>query len=299
MNKLKGTGVALVTPFNQDFSIDFVGLERLVNHTIAGGVDYLVLLGTTGESAVLSKNEKKQVLDFCKRINNGRLPIVQGVGGNDTLALAEELRNTDFEGISAILSVSPFYNKPTQEGIYLHYKILSEASPFPLIIYNVPGRTASNILADTTLRLANDFENIVAIKEASGDLMQIKKIINRKPVDFLVLSGDDALTSTIIEMGGDGVIAVIAQSHPTLFSNMVNASLRGDFKKAKLLYEKIEPIFDSLYADGNPSGIKAALTIIGICKNVLRPPLTPVTQKNFDKLYAFIMKSSSQKHILP
>ena len=299
MNKLKGTGVALVTPFNQDFSIDFVGLERLVNHTIAGGVDYLVLLGTTGESAVLSKNEKKQVLDFCKRINNGRLPIVQGVGGNDTLALAEELRNTDFEGISAILSVSPFYNKPTQEGIYLHYKILSEASPLPLIIYNVPGRTASNILADTTLRLANDFENIVAIKEASGDLMQIEKIINRKPVDFLVLSGDDALTSTIIEMGGDGVIAVIAQSHPTLFSNMVNASLRGDFKKAKLLYEKIEPIFDSLYADGNPSGIKAALTIIGICKNVLRPPLTPVTQKNFDKLYAFIMRSSSQKHILP
>ena len=288
MNKLKGTGIALITPFEEDYSIDFESLEKLINHAISGGVNYLVVLGTTGESAVLSKDEKKQVVDFCKKINNGRLPLVHGVGGNNTLALVEELRNSNFEGIDAILSVSPYYNKPTQEGIYLHYKMLSEASPLPLIVYNVPGRTASNISAETTLRLGNDFENIVAVKEASADLTQIEKIINYKPDDFLVLSGDDGLTSTIIERGGDGVIAVVGQSHPVTFSNMVNAGLNREFEKAKLLHEKLNPIYDPLYADGNPAGIKAVLNIMGICKNVLRPPLVSVTQHTFEKLQSFI-----------
>jgi 4-hydroxy-tetrahydrodipicolinate synthase len=289
MHQLKGTGIALVTPFNEDFSIDFDSLEKLIEHAIGGGINYLVLLGTTGESAVLSKDEKKEVVDFCKKINNGRLPLVQGLGGNNTLALVEELRISNFEGIDAILSVSPYYNKPTQEGIYLHYKMLSEASPLPLIVYNVPGRTASNISAETTLRLGNDFENIVAVKEASADLTQIEKIINDKPDDFLVLSGDDGLTSTIIERGGDGVIAVVGQSHPGTFSNMVNAGLNREFEKAKLLHEKLNPIYDPLYADGNPAGIKAVLNIMGICKNVLRPPLVSTTQQTFDKLQSFIV----------
>lgn len=288
MYKLKGTGIALVTPFNEDFSIDFTSLEKLIEHAIVGGVNYLVVLGTTGESAVLSKNEKKEVVEFCKKINNGRLPIVQGVGGNNTLALVKELKTTNFEGVDAILSVSPYYNKPTQEGIYLHYKMLSEASPLPLVLYNVPGRTASNISAKTTLRLAYNFQNIVAVKEASGDLIQIQKIIHDKPDNFLVISGDDGLTSTIIESGGDGVISVIGQSHPSTFSDMVNAGLNGEFEKAKLLHEKLNPIYNPLYADGNPAGIKATLNILGICKNILRPPLVTVTQQTFNKLQSFI-----------
>ncbi|MEE2699968.1 MAG: 4-hydroxy-tetrahydrodipicolinate synthase [Bacteroidota bacterium] len=287
MNKIKGTGIALITPFNEDFSIDFTSLKELINHAIVGGVDYLVVLGTTGESAVLSKNEKKQVVDFCKKINNGRLPIVQGVGGNNTLALVEELETANFEGIDAILSVSPYYNKPTQEGIYMHYKMLSQASPLPLIVYNVPGRTASNITVETTLRLANDFENIVAIKEASGDLNQIEKIIKKRPNDFLVLSGDDGLTSKMIEMGGDGVISVIGQSHPKEFTAMVNAGLNGVFEDANQLDEKLNPIYSPLYADGNPAGIKATLSILGICKNILRPPLVKATKKTYDQLKAF------------
>lgn len=299
MKKIKGTGVALITPFNKDFSIDYDSLRKLINYQIDGGIDFLVLMGTTGESATLSSQERREVVAFCIKINNGKLPIVLGIGGNNTFALVEEIKYTDFKGIDAILSVSPYYNKPTQDGIYLHYKMIAEACPLPIILYNVPGRTASNISAETTLRLANDFGNIVAVKEASGDLLQIEKIINERPNGFSVLSGDDGITSKIIEIGGDGVIAVIGQSHPTIFSDMVNASLNGEFEKAKLLHEKLDPIFDPLYADGNPSGIKAALNIIGICENVLRPPLTPVTQQTFDKLYAFIMRSSSQKHIHP
>ena len=290
MNKIKGTGIALVTPFNEDFSIDFTSLEKLINYTITGGVDFLVMLGTTGESATLTKQEKKEVVAFCKKINAGRLPIVQGVGGNNTFALVKELKNTNFDGIDAILSVSPYYNKPTQEGIYLHYKMLSDASPLPIILYNVPGRTASNISAETTLRLANDFENIVAVKEASGDLDQIEKIIKWKPKDFLVLSGDDGLTSEMIKMGGDGVIAVVGQSHPKEFTEMVNAGIVSNFKKAKCLHEKLNPIYKPLYIDGNPAGIKATLNILGICKNILRPPLVAVTKDTFNNLNAYINK---------
>ncbi len=288
MNKITGTGIALVTPFNEDFSIDFDSLEKLINHCISGGVDFLVVLGTTGESATLSKVEKKQVVEFCKKINKGRLPIVQGIGGNNTFALIEEIKSTNFDGIDAILSVSPYYNKPTQEGIYLHYKMIAENCPLPIIVYNVPGRTASNISAETTLRLANDFENIVAVKEASGDLKQIEKIIKEKPDDFLVLSGDDGLTLKIIEMGGDGVIAVIGQSHPKDFSTMVNAGLNGELEMANQLHEKLNPIYQPLYKDGNPAGIKAVLESKGICKNILRPPLVSVSAKTKQELNDFL-----------
>ena len=288
MNKIKGTGVALITPFNEDFSIDYASLEKLINHQIDGAIDYLVVMGTTGESVVLSKSEKREVVDFCKKINAGRLPIILGLGSNNTFALVEEIKSTDFDGIDAVLSVSPYYNKPTQEGIYLHYKMIAEACPLPIILYNVPGRTASNISAETTLRLANDFENIVAVKEASGDLQQIAEIIEKRPANFLVLSGDDGLTSKMIEMGGDGVIAVIGQSHPKDFSAMVRAGLKGDIEKVNQLHNKLSPIYEPLYIDGNPAGIKATLNIMGICKNILRPPLVGVTDETYNNLKRFI-----------
>ena len=288
MNKIKGTGVALITPFNEDFSIDYASLEKLINHQIDGAIDYLVVMGTTGESVVLSKSEKREVVDFCKKINAGRLPIILGIGSNNTFALVEEIKSTEFDGIDAVLSVSPYYNKPTQEGIYLHYKMIAEVCPLPIILYNVPGRTASNISAETTLRLANDFENIVAVKEASGDLQQIAEIIEKRTANFLVLSGDDGLTSKMIAMGGDGVIAVIGQSHPKDFSAMVRAGLKGDIEKANQLHEKLSPIYEPLYIDGNPAGIKATLNIMGICKNILRPPLVGVTEETYNNLKRFI-----------
>ena len=288
MNKIKGTGVALITPFNEDFSIDYASLEKLINHQIDGAIDYLVVMGTTGESVVLSKSEKREVVDFCKKINAGRLPIILGLGSNNTFALVEEIKSTDFDGIDAVLSVSPYYNKPTQEGIYLHYKMIAEVCPLPIILYNVPGRTASNISSETTLRLANDFENIVAVKEASGDLQQIAEIIEKRTANFLVLSGDDGLTSKMIAMGGDGVIAVIGQSHPKDFSAMVRAGLKGDIEKANQLHEKLSPIYEPLYIDGNPAGIKATLNIMGICKNILRPPLVGVTEETYNNLKRFI-----------
>ena len=288
MNKIKGTGVALITPFNEDFSIDYASLEKLINHQIDGAIDYLVVMGTTGESVVLNKSEKREVVDFCKKINAGRLPIILGLGSNNTFALVEEIKSTDFDGIDAVLSVSPYYNKPTQDGIYLHYKMIAEVCPLPIILYNVPGRTASNISSETTLRLANNFENIVAVKEASGDLQQIAEIIKKRPANFLVLSGDDGLTSKMIEMGGDGVIAVIGQSHPKDFSAMVRAGLKGDIEKANQLHEKLNPIYEPLYIDGNPAGIKATLNIMGICKNILRPPLVGVTEETYNNLKRFI-----------
>ena len=288
MDKITGTGVALITPFNEDFSIDFTSLEKLINHQIDGEVDYLVVMGTTGESVVLSKSEKKEVVNFCKKINAGRLPIILGLGSNNTFALVEEIKSTDFDGIDGVLSVSPYYNKPTQDGIYLHYKMIAEVCPLPIILYNVPGRTASNITSETTLCLANDFDNIVAVKEASGDLQQIAEIIEKRPANFLVLSGDDGLTPKMIEMGGDGVITVIGQSHPQIFSDMVRAGLAGDFEKANQLHDKLNPIYEPLYIDGNPAGIKATLNIMGICKNVLRPPLVGVTEETYNNLKRFI-----------
>ena len=279
MEKIKGTGVALITPFNEDLSVDYLALERLINHQIDGGIDYLVLMGTTGESAVLSKLEKQEVIAFCKKLNNERLPIVLGIGGNNSLALVEEIKNTDFTGIDAVLSVSPAYNKPTQEGIYQHYKMIAEACSLPIILYNVPGRTSSNMEAETTLRLANDFENIVAVKEASGNMDQIMKILNKKPGDFIVLSGDDCLTLPMIHMGAEGVISVIGQSHPKEFSDMVSHAISGERELANQIHYKLYDLYDPLYNEGNPAGIKACLEILGICKSCVRLPLIKASSK--------------------
>jgi len=289
MDFIKGTGVALVTPFNEDFSIDFKSLKNIIDNVINGGVDFLVVLGTTGESVVLDKYEKKEVIDFCIKINNNRLPIVLGLGSNNTFDLIQEIEITNFSGIDAILSVSPYYNKPTQEGIYLHYSMIAEVSPVPIIIYNVPGRTASNITSDTTIRLANDFKNIIAIKEASGDLKQIEEIIKYRPKDFLVLSGDDELTLKILELGGDGVIGVVVQAYPEIYSKMVGQILMGNINRAIEFHKNLVLIYPSLYIDGNPAGIKASLDIMGICKNVVRPPLVPVSKSTYNKLKEIIL----------
>lgn len=273
MDKIKGTGVALVTPFNNDKSVDYKGLENLLNYVIDGGIDYLVLMGTTGESVTLSKVEKVAVVDFCKKINNSRLPVVLGIGGNNTMQVVADIKSANLNGIDAILSVSPAYNKPSQEGIYQHYKMISGNCPLPIIVYNVPGRTASNISAETTVRLANDFENIVAVKEASGDMDQIMKIIKNKPSDFVVLSGDDGLTLPMIHMGAKGVISVIGQSHPKEYSDMVSFGLSGNKEIANQLHNKLYDFYVPLYAEGNPVGIKACLELLGICKSQVRLPL--------------------------
>ena len=273
MDKIKGTGVALVTPFNNDKSVDYKGLENLLNHVINGGVDYLVLMGTTGESTTLSKTERMEVVDFCKKINNGRLPIVLGIGGNNTMQVVADIKAANLENVDAILSVSPAYNKPSQEGIYQHYKMISESSPLPIIVYNVPGRTSSNISAATTVRLATDFKNIVGVKEASGDMDQIMKILKNKPADFVVLSGDDGLTLPMIHMGAEGVISVIGQSHPKDFSDMVSFGLSGNKKLANQIHYKLYDFYGPLYAEGNPVGVKACLEMLGICKAVVRLPL--------------------------
>ena len=273
MDKIKGTGVALVTPFNEDKSVDYKGLENLLNHVIDGGIDYLVLMGTTGECVTLSKEEKVAVVDFCKNINNCRIPVVLGIGGNNTMQVVEDIKSANLDGIDAILSVSPAYNKPSQEGIYQHYKLISGNCPLPIIVYNVPGRTTSNLSAETTVRLANDFENIVAVKEASGDMDQIMKIIKNKPSDFVVLSGDDGLTLPMIHMGAEGVISVIGQSHPKEFSDMVSFGLSGNQEIANQLHNKLYDFYIPLYAEGNPVGIKACLELLGICKSQVRLPL--------------------------
>ena len=273
MDKIKGTGVALVTPFNEDKSLDYKGLKNLLNHVIDGGIDYLVLMGTTGESVTLSKAEKVAFVDFCKKINNSRIPVVLGIGGNNTMQVVEDIKSANLDGIDAILSVSPAYNKPSQEGIYQHYKMISGNCPLPIIVYNVPGRTASNISAETTVRLANDFENIVAVKEASGDMDQIMNIIKNKPSDFVVLSGDDGLTLPMIHMGAEGVISVIGQSHPKEYSDMVSFGLSGNQEIANQLHNKLYDFYVPLYAEGNPTGIKACLELLGICKSQVRLPL--------------------------
>ena len=273
MDKIKGTGVALVTPFNEDKSVDYKGLENLLNHVIDGGIDYLVLMGTTGESVTLSKGEKVAVVDFCKKINNSRVPVVLGIGGNNTMQVVEDIISANLDGIDAILSVSPPYNKPSQEGIYQHYKMISGNCPLPIIVYNVPGRTASNISAETTVRMANDFENIVAVKEASGDMDQIMKIIKNKPSNFVVLSGDDGLTLPMIHLGAEGVISVIGQSHPKEYSDMVSFGLSGNQEIANQLHNKLYDFYVPLYAEGNPVGVKACLELLGICKSHVRLPL--------------------------
>lgn len=271
--------MALITPFDSDHNIDFNGLEKLVNHCIDGGVDYLVVMGTTGENAVLSNAEKQEVLKFVQKVNAGRKPIVYGIGGNNTAALVETIKNTDFSEIDAILSVSPYYNKPTQEGIYQHFKTISEASPVDIIVYNVPGRTSSNMTAQTTVRLAKDFDNIIAIKEASGDMEQVMTIINNRPEGFLVISGDDNLTLPIIACGGDGVISVSGQGFPKVFSPMVKDALNGDMATARKGHYRLLEVTKMLFAEGNPGGIKAALKHQNICEEYMRQPLWMISDE--------------------
>lgn len=287
MEKFKGLGVALVTPFLDNGGVDMAGLQRLVEHNINNGTDYLVVQGTTGESATLTAEEKKSILDFVIEVNNGRKPIVLGVGGNNTLAIAKTLEELDPTGIDGILSVSPYYNKPTQEGIFQHYKKLNEVTPLPIILYNVPGRTSSNVSASTTLRVAKELKNIVAVKEASGNLEQIMEIIMHKPKGFLVLSGDDALTLPHIAAGGDGVISVVGNAFPRRFSAMVHAAMEGDLVTARKYHYDLLEIIPMLFAEGNPAGIKRVLTTLGICKENLRLPLVPVSKGLGDKLDDF------------
>ncbi len=282
-NRFRGTGVALVTPFRNG-KIDYEALSRVIENCIDGGVDYLVALGTTGESATLSQKEKHELLDFTIEKNKGRLPLVAGFGGNNTQAIIEEMEAYHFNGIDAILSSSPAYNKPNQEGIYRHYMTLADKAPKPIIIYNVPGRTSSNIEADTTLRLAHESNKFIAIKEAAYDLNQTTRILKHRPKDFLVLSGDDTLALPLISTGGDGVISVIANGLPHLFCKMVRTGLNGDFKAASELHLKLSDIHSWLYKDGNPAGIKAAMEMMGLCKRDTRLPLTPVGEEVYEGL---------------
>lgn len=275
--KLKGTGVALVTPFNADLTIDFNGLTKLVNHQIENGTNYLVIMGTTGESPTISASEKRNIIDHVIKINNGKLPLILGIGGNDTLKVAEQIKNENLDGISAILSVSPYYNKPNQNGIFNHYTFLADNSPLPIILYNVPGRTGSNISTETTLKLAQH-PNILGTKEASGNFVQCMDIINQKPENFSVISGDDAFTLPFLSFGMDGVISVIANAYPKLFSTMVKNGLNNNFTEAQIQHYKLLDAMNLIFADGSPGGIKVILEKLGICQSFLRMPLSPVSE---------------------
>lgn len=290
MKKFVGTGVAMVTPFDGSGAVDYKALEKLVKHLSEGEVEYLVVLGTTAETATLTAEEQSKVLTYVQSVNYKKLPIVLGMGGNNTAALVESIKNTDLNGVDAILSASPYYNKPTQEGIYQHYKAVAESTDKPIILYNVPGRTASNISAETTLRLANDFDNIIGIKEASADMDQVMAIIQDKPKDFLVISGEDGLTFPIVACGGKGVISVVANAYPKIFSDMVRATLNGEIESGREKHYQLKKFIDLLFAEGNPGGIKAALQILGICEDNLRLPLWKVSNELKVKLELAIKK---------
>lgn len=281
---MKGTGLALVTPFKADFSIDFDALSNLIEHVITGGVEYVVALGTTGESVTLSKDEKKQVYQFIQQQVKGRVQCVAGLGGNDTAELTDYIKSFDFTGYDAVLSVSPYYNKPSQEGIYQHFMKVAEVSAKPIILYNVPGRTGSNMTAETTLRLAKASSKFIAVKEASGNAEQFMDLIHQAPACFSVVSGDDNLTVPFISMGMTGVISVIGQAYPKKFSNMVRAALNNDIVTARTLHFELYDIMKSIYLDGNPGGIKALLSLMGICQNTVRLPLVPVNNGAFETI---------------
>jgi 4-hydroxy-tetrahydrodipicolinate synthase len=287
--QFKGTGVAIVTPFNKDLTIDYKSLGKLIDFIIKGGVEYVVVLGTTGESVTLSKEEKLSVVAHVVENVNKRVPIVLGLGGNNTQEIISSFKKTsDFNQMDAILSVSPYYNKPNQRGIYQHYKAISEASPLPIILYNVPGRTASNISADTTIKLATEFKNIVAIKEASGNLEQCMKIIKYKPKNFTVISGDDVLTLPMIACGAEGVISVVANAFPKDYSEMTRQILAGNVKEAQKLHYKLTDIIEQLFVDGNPAGIKAVLEMMKICTANVRLPLVKVNKQTQNTLMEMV-----------
>lgn len=275
-SKLRGTGVALVTPFTKNGAIDFNGLEKVIDHSIKGGVEYVVTLGTTGESVNLDKQEKLDILNFTIEKTAGRVPVVAGFGGNSTHQVIKDMEQFHFKGVDAILSVSPYYNKPTQNGIIEHYKAIAAAAPRPVILYNVPGRTSSNMLASTTLRLA-EVPNIIGMKEASGDFNQCMQIAKNRPKDFLLVSGDDNITLGLLAYGLDGVISVVGQAFPKIFTEMVRQGLKGNFEEAKSLHYKLNDITDMLFAEGNPGGVKYALEVLGVCESHLRLPLVSIS----------------------
>ncbi len=283
-NKFTGLGIALITPFKEDESIDYDALGRLLDYQLQNSIDYLVVLGTTAETPTLSETEKKEVLKFVQEKVNGRVPIVLGCGGNNTRGIVNTLQHDDFTGIDAILSVVPYYNKPSQEGMYQHYKAISEASPVPVILYNVPGRTGVNMLPDTTIRIAREFDNVIAIKEACGNMDQINDIIKRKPKDFMVISGDDGITYPLITMGASGVISVIGNAFPKEFGRMVRLALRGEYEQAREIHHRFTDLFDLLFVDGNPAGAKCMLSLMGYIQNKLRLPLVPTRTVTYEKI---------------
>ena len=297
-NILKGTGVALATPFRKDFEVDFKGLEKLINYVIDNGVEYVVTLGTTGENHTLSEEEKNAIMDATFGIVNDRVPVVVGIGGNNTREICKHLESYSLHKAAAVLSASPAYNKPSQEGIYQHYKELAAVSPKPIILYNVPGRTSSNISAETTLRLANEVENIGGIKEASGIMIQCMHILKDRPEKFLVVSGDDHLTLPLIACGMDGVISVAANCFPKDFSEMVRLALHDDLNMARELNYKCLDGYDLLFAENNPAGLKAFLSEMDIIENVLRLPLVPLSEVHHKRVKKFLSYYKNYKHEL-
>ncbi|GGH47655.1 4-hydroxy-tetrahydrodipicolinate synthase [Mangrovimonas yunxiaonensis] len=287
-NKFQGTGVALVTPFKEDLSVDFEALSKLVEYNIENGTNYLVVSGTTGESATITKAEKKAILETVVKTNNKRLPVVLGIGGNNTAAVIEEINNTNLNEVDALLSVSPYYSKPTQEGIYQHFKAIALASPKPIILYNVPGRTASNMLPETTLRLARDFENIIAVKEAGNNISQYLELIKNKPEDFAIISGDDDLALGVALAGGAGVISVIGQAFPKEFSKMIQLGLQDNVQEAYKIHFKLMDVIGYIFSENNPAGIKAVLAEKGLCKPEVRLPLVQATNALKKQIASYI-----------
>lgn len=287
-NKFKGLGIALITPFKADGSIDYESLLRLVEYQIKNGADFLCIMGTTAETPCLSAEEKAALKNFLVERVAGRVPLLMGCGGNNTAAVVHDLKNGDWKGIDGVLSVCPYYNKPSQEGLYQHFKAIAEASPVPVVLYNVPGRTGVNMKAETTLRLARDFQNIVAIKEASGDITQMDDIIKNKPAHFDVISGDDGITFPLITLGAVGVISVIGNALPAEFSRMVRLALNGDYESARNIHHKFAELFKLLFVDGNPAGVKAMLHAMGMIENQLRLPLVPTRLTTMEKISAIL-----------
>jgi 4-hydroxy-tetrahydrodipicolinate synthase len=284
MKKLRGTGVAIITPFKNDLSIDFSALGRVINHIIDGGVNYIVALGTTGESVTLTKEEKHAVITYVVDTVNKRVPVVVGIGGNNTQEIIDFARTTDLSGVDAVLSVAPYYNKPNQKGLFQHFRTFANSCPLPVILYNVPGRTGSNISSETCIALAKECENIVAVKEASGDLAQIMRILRGKPDSFSVISGDDMLTIPIIAAGGSGVISVLANAYPAQTSEIVSSALKNNFKTARETHLRFLEMIELLFADGNPAGVKAMMSEMKLCQNTLRLPLVPVGKPVMERI---------------
>lgn len=284
MTKFHGTGIAIITPFNEDLTIDHDALANLVNFNIENGTDYIVICGTTGESVTITKQEKLEVIDTITKANNGRVPLVLGIGGNHTAGIIEEIKSTDLTNIAALLSVSPYYSKPTQEGIYQHFKAISKASPIDIILYNVPGRTSSNMSPETTLRLANEFENIIGVKEAGNNVHQYLKLLRDKPEDFLIISGDDDLVLGVILAGGAGVISVLGQALPKQFSKMINLGLQGQAKAAYKIHFELMDMTSLIFSENNPAGIKATLEALGLATSAVRLPLVQATDTLKSKL---------------